>query len=239
MTQNSIHSKFLIHWTGKSKKTPSEFVGRLKDTLKNGLYMKPGEETIHGKNGKLIKAGIARVCFTEIKLNQTQNHAKLYGSLGIGFNRDFVLAREGNPVFYVQNNNKGHIIENLDCIVTWMDSLPPEILKSNKKSIGIVAGYLKNMSDHNDSDLKYYNEMEWRIVHIERLTGDDNYIQNLGEKNKEGKNIYRVKVKPEDIQLIVFPNKKTIHLALNNNYISDFFKSHTPTLIALDDCINF
>jgi len=33
--------------------------------------------------------------------------------LGIGFHRDFVLSREGNPVLYVQNGDKGVLIENL------------------------------------------------------------------------------------------------------------------------------
>lgn len=246
MAQDTIHSKFLIHWTGKdinpyNRKLDTDmrkkYVKRLKDVLRKGLYMKPGEEKIYGKNNKWIKAEIARVCFTEIKLTQTEKHAKRYGELGIGFNRNFVLEREGNPVFYVQNGDKGHIIENFVVLRDLMDELSAD--KAKTKELEIILGYLKNMSCRNENELKYYDEMEWRIVHIDRLTGPDNYIQDNGEITKEGKKIYRLKIQSKDTHLVVFPDNETVRLALKDEEISEFFKSYMPTLIVLDDCKNF
>ncbi|MFH1233765.1 MAG: abortive infection system antitoxin AbiGi family protein [Patescibacteria group bacterium] len=240
---DTIHSKFLIHWTGKDINPSTEkldgekrakYLERLNNTLKAGLYMKPGEETIQGVDTKSITAGIARVCFTEIKLTQTEKHAKHYGSLGIGFNRNFVLEREGNPVFYVQNGDKGHIIENL---VVLRDSM--NVPSAKKDELEIILGYLKGMSCTNETELKYYDEMEWRIVHIDRLTGANNYIYDNGEKTKDGKNIFRLKLKPEDIQLIIFPDNETKRLALKDEEFFRYFNNYIPTLIALDDCKNF
>lgn len=239
---DTIHSKFLIHWTGKDinpsnekldEKKRAKYLERLNNTLKAGLYMKPGEETIQGVDKKSITAGIARVCFTEIKLTQTEKHAKHYGSLGIGFNRNFVLEREGNPVFYVQNGDKGHIIENF---VVLRDSMNAPSAK--KDELEIILGYLKGMSCTNETELKYYDEMEWRIVHIERLTGYGNYIIDNNETS-QGKKVYRLKIKPNDVQIIVFPDNETIRLAIDNKDFIDFFGYHMPTLIAAEDCKNF
>jgi hypothetical protein len=253
MTQSIIHSKFLVHWTGKDINSFNSeindnlrkeyiarlYIARLRDNLLKGLHMRPGKETIYGKDNKGITAEIARVCFTEIKLTQTEEHAKRYGRLGIGFDRNFVLEREGNPVFYVQNGDKGHIVENLDVLRGWMSSLPPNTVGSKIDELGIIFGYLKKMSDRNENELKYYDEMEWRIVHIDRLTGPNNYIQDYGETTEQGKKFFRLKVRPKDVRLIIFPDNETIRLALCDEKISDYFKSHIPTLIALDDCENF
>ncbi len=253
MAQNTIHSKFLVHWTGKNINPDNremndslrkEYIDLLKDDLYKGLCMNPGKETIYGKDNKPITAEIARVCFTEIKLTQTEEHAKQYGRLGIGFNRDFVLEREGNPVFYVQNGEKGHIIENFHVLRNWMGQLPFDTVVSEIKVseiinvLAMISGYLKNMSCRDENELKYYDEMEWRIVHITRLEGPDNYIQDIGE-TKEGKKKYRLKVSPKDVRLIVFPDSGTLRLAMKDEKISEYFNSYMPTLIALDDCKNF
>ena len=82
----SVHSKILIHWTGRKDINPEcknmsgdlreEYVARLRDICRKGLYMNPGEERIQGINGTWIQAKISRVCFTEIRLSQAKDHAK-------------------------------------------------------------------------------------------------------------------------------------------------------------------
>jgi len=170
----SIHSKYLIHWTGKGLNLEEvhiqeSYLNRLKDICCKGLYMNRGRERIYGRGGTSITATISRVCFSEIRLSQVSDHAKLYGGLGIGFHRDFVIEREGNPVLYVLNGDNGVVIENFAHL--------HKSIKSNGqmlKELEIILGYLKNMSDRNDSTLKYYEEMEWRVVHLNRL--EDKYI---------------------------------------------------------------
>ena len=59
MTKNTIHSQFLIHWTGKDFDPGDgmddiirkKYVDRLKDYLQKGLYMKPGNEQFYGVGG--------------------------------------------------------------------------------------------------------------------------------------------------------------------------------------------
>lgn len=89
------------------------------------------------------------------------------------------------------------------------------------------------MSDLKKNNLRYIEEMEWRVIHIKCL--ENKYIKP--ENPNAG--IYRLIFKPEDVKLIVFPDKETKHLALNDNFVLDFFKIHKPIIVTLNDCDNF
>ena len=156
---------------------------------------------------------------------------KKYGDIGIGFDRDFVLQREGNPVFYVQNGDKGHVVENFDFLRGYFDKQD----KTRVKALEIILGYLKGMSDSDVStrDLKYYEEMEWRVVHLERLEGDFISVED------RSRHIYRLKLLPEDIKIIIFSDREAQKIAFNDRDISAFFKDHLPMAATLDECDNF
>lgn len=191
--------------------------------------MKPGTEKISGVDDTWIQAEISRICFSEIRLSQARVHATRYGDLGIGFSREFVLEREGNPVFYVQNGAKGHVIQNLDRLRGFVENS-----RQKKKELEVILGYLKNMSEKNDSDLKYYDEMEWRIVHLENRMKERRVAVE-----DESQNIYRLTLKPNDIKIIVFPDNETQRKALSDDFIQKYFKSYLPMMVTLDECDNF
>ncbi|HGJ64905.1 TPA: hypothetical protein ENS27_05880 [bacterium] len=46
------------------------------------------------------------LCLTEIKLSIINRHTQLYGGLGFGFTRSFVLEIHGTPVKYVDGTDK-------------------------------------------------------------------------------------------------------------------------------------
>jgi hypothetical protein len=191
--------------------------------------MRPGTETIYGSNGFSLKAGISRVCFTEVRLSQAEDHARLYGKIGIGFHRDFILEREGNPALYVQNGDKGVLIENLAKVTSFLEGKDKEVLGY----LAVVSGYLKNMSDQNSRNLEFYEEMEWRIVQLDRLMGK--YI----EVEDVSKHFYRLKLNPADIKIIVFPDHETKQKAVTNPDIVAFFRNDFPMITTLEDCISF
>ena len=227
-----IHSKFIVHWTGKGFRSnaTNQFVERLKNFCEFGLYMKPGVESIIGSNTTTVTASVSRVCFTEIRLSQAQEHSKRYGKMGIGLSRDFVLERMGGPVFYVQNGSNGVTIEHFAYVHKFFRDANNQIMIDRMNTI---MGYLKNMSDPGDNNLPYYEEMEWRVIHIKCLEGKYIFPENPSA------GIYRLRFKPEDVELIVFPNKKTKQKALNDSFILSFFKYHQPRLATVGDCINF
>ena len=192
--------------------------------------MRPGQEEIHGRLQTSIKATISRICFSEIRLSQAENHAQQYGRLGIGFHLDFVLERKGNPVLYVQNGDNGVVIECLDRIHKFLFETHDKTIKSFE----VVLGYLKNMSHQNDPNLKFYEEMEWRILHLAHLQ-EDKYIKT----EDASQNFYRLTLEPEDIKIIVFPDHETLKMTIADSKICGFFNQNFPIMTTLTDCSNF
>jgi hypothetical protein len=232
MKLNVLHTEFLVHWTGRDfhiaindldSSIRKHYVERLVDVISNGFYMKLGSERIYGSNNTFIQATVARTCFTEIKLTQAHSHAFRYGHLGIGVHRDFVLKREGNPVFYVQNGDYSAVVENL-C------KLRDHISTDALKELEVALAYLKSMSEQNSPDLQYYDELEWRIVHLDRL-------EKYFTVTDRDKHIFRIKVDPSDIKLVVFPDDSTKLLALSDPRLATLVKA-APMFVTLDDCGN-
>ena len=235
----SLHSRFLSHWTGKDfcdddnkRLVQNKYVQRLRDTCQHGFYMQIGREELCGVNRTTIRPDITRVCFSEIRLSQARRHAELYGGLGIGVHRDFILGKEGNPVFYVQNSWKGHVVENFAVIHATAEELVRTLEEAGKNRdvesvrnnirdpLRHVMGYVKGMSDENRTELNYYDEMEWRVVDVTRLHGECMFR----DENTEG--VYRLKVTPPDIRLIVFPDKATRRFAIQDPLLRDYFNGN-------------
>jgi len=231
-----LHTKFLIHWTGNDFHQPqnglkddirNQYTDRLIDILQHGFFMNPGNETIWGANDASITGRISRTCFTEIKLSLAKQHATKYGSLGIGVNREYVLERYGGPVFYVQNGSNSNIIENFCKVLSFLDGQNEKI----KDEFAVICGYLKNMGEKDSEDLCYYDELEWRITHLRRL--DEKYVTT----QDANKHIYRIKIKPVDIKVIVFPDIKTKNMTLMRSDINKLIDN--PICVTLDDCQYF
>ncbi|SFF07234.1 Putative abortive phage resistance protein AbiGi, antitoxin [Chitinophaga sp. CF118] len=229
----AIHSNILVHWTCKEENTTSEqYVTRLKSTIFQGLYLNKGSERIVGHNNTAIKADISRVCLTEIRLTQVTKHTSLYGKLGIGFSRDFVIRNFGNPVSYVTNSNAySLLVEHFDHLHGFLANHHYEEYLAR---LQYIMGFVKNMSDVNENDMKYYEEMEWRIVHNKLMEIDGRILPE-----DPAKSIYRLVYAPREVKLIVFPNEETNALALSDPDLLRFFKDHTPILLTLEDCNQF
>jgi hypothetical protein len=248
----SLHSKFLIHWTGKDfcdnedkRLVQKQYLERLRDTCQHGFYMQKGREEISGVGGKYVKADIARVCFSEVRLSQVRHHADLYGGLGIGVHRDFIMEREGHPVFYVQNGSKGHVVENFDVIhgaaTRFIDAF--EMAGNNAAAARVrdgilgpvrhVMGYLKGMSERDQPELLFYDEMEWRVVHVDRLMGQ--YIFP-DESHPE---VHRLRLTPRDVRIIVVPDDATLTLARADQSFQEYFGSGWPIVTTLDESQDF
>lgn len=224
-----IHSKILVHWTGKDIEDSSKpdkaqlYFERLKDDCQKGLFLKRTNENVI--RGKKIK-DLLRICFTEIRLSHAQTHAERYGKLGIGFTRDFIMNKGGRPVIYIPYKAETCLLENSIGNAYENSKNSEEIHRSLKW----ILAYVKRMSDKNGED--YYEEMEWRLVYDE---SPNNKHFTKGEK----KGIYRLKFKADDIKVIIFPDEKTKQMSLDDKTIKKFFSKHTPIMATLENCGNF
>jgi hypothetical protein len=171
----TIHSDFLIHWTGRdidsnpnpnwnaqtaSSKMPPDvvaaYVERLRSILKFGFWMTTGDDSERLKvNGSTFgKPGVARTCFTELKLSEARAHAHKFGQLGIGVKRYYVFDRLGGPMHYIQFDT-----ENL--------FFPPYSSFGNDNDE--VLSFFKHMCSCRPLAYDLFSESEWRIIHSEKI----------------------------------------------------------------------
>jgi hypothetical protein len=232
-----IHSKFLVHWTGKDiencfKANKSQlYVERLKDDLEKGLFTK---RTTEASIRKMKIKNLLRICFTEIRLSQAQTHAKRYGKLGIGFTRDFIMNKGGRPVIYIpfEAMADGRLLE---------DSIKNayENSKDNEEiriSLKWIMAHVKRMSNGKSEDSEdyedYYEEMEWRVVY-------DESPKNKHFTKGKGNGVHRLTFAAHDIKVIIFPDEGTKQLSLKDEAIRKYFSRHMPIMVTLEDCRNF
>ena len=235
-----LHTKFLVHWTGRDFHCPIEtlddnirqkYVDRLTNTLTNGFLMQKNEEKaerIYDVDGGWIQGAIARTCFTEIKLSLAKKHAQTYGSLGIGVDREYVISRYGNPVFYVMNGDHSNIGVCARKVRDYLEQNSNEILAE----FNTLLGYFKKTAEQNADDLQYYDELEWRITHLTRLEQEGSVVAQ-----DKANHIYRIRLSKQDVRVIVFPDERTKTWALNSPNITE--QIDRPICVTIDDCENF
>lgn len=226
----NVHSKILVHWTGKQdiEKQAEEvqaslFVGRLKDYYNNGLYLRRTEEPVLRR---LQIKNLLRLCFTEIRLSQAEDHSEKYGKLGVGFSREFILDRSGRPVIYIPFEAENSLLEES---LRWSYENSRDYDEIHKPLTYVLA-YVKRM--WNEYKEPYYDEMEWRIVYDEN---PDNPYFNEGKED----GVYRFQFDASDVKVIIFPDEKTKSLSLDDRELQINFSRHLPTIATLEECKNF
>jgi len=95
-----------------------------------------------------------------------------------------------------------------------------------------LLAYFKNMNDQGSNGLRYYDELEWRITHLNRL-------ENEGRLSVVDRNIhhYLLKLKPSDIKVLIFPDEKTKTKAFNDPKFLKLIEK--PICLTIEDCENF
>lgn len=145
-------SNYLVHFTkdklpcSKAKTNPAkEFAVKVSalDRLINILKQKQirsSELTWIHKNA---------VCFTECIWGSLLSHAQVYSSYGIGFTKEYIFQKGGNPVFYVRPKLHEHIKQISEEVKPFLTPFQPE--------------YSKDPMAHNIKRVDYSHEREWRV----------------------------------------------------------------------------
>jgi hypothetical protein len=235
-----MRSDFLVHWTGKDigfspldDAMRDSYVERLVDILVHGFWMTTPTERMEGYMGSFIKYDAHMTCFTEIRLSQASKHASLYGSLGVGVDRKFVLDRYGSPVHYVRNHPEECLIGNAQELNNFLNSKGDVRAKEIFK---IMIHFMKAMSNPNSDDFRYLDEHEWRIVQT------DTQIQaNRIDITGIARPALRVPVPAGDLRLVVFPDDQTRARARSEARIAPWLNhaQRPPILLTLEECQHF
>ncbi len=174
----AVHSDFLIHWTGKDLDCASDpdwangeksltdsaltkkYLERLHSILKYGLWLTAEPESPWPGDGKVTIPSTPKVCFTELKLSESRNHARRYGIFGLGFKRPYLFARRGRPLVYYGYHE---VIQNDQFLKDCGTDIKNKDLLNYFKPMNSSASVL-------NYDL--YSESEWRIIGFHELLLD-------------------------------------------------------------------
>jgi hypothetical protein len=241
------HSKFLVHWSGRDLESLSDhekkekYALRLKDWYQNGLFTKltrDPELAIRlsgpGPVNKLKNEQFVRLCFTEVRLSQADEHSQRYGRLGIGFNSDLIADKGGRPVIYLPWEAKARLLEQ-SIFEAW-EKAKASANAELEQLLGWIVAFCKPMSERPGSPdyVNNYDEMEWRIVHGAPLDTSGTFMED-----RVVPNAFRVKFDPADVSLIVFPDPDVMRQTLDDSDMKSFFGTHQPNLLLVEDCSHF
>lgn len=237
----SIHETILMHWTAKGL-SDEAYVERLESIYRDGLWCSPScvadvVRMVGGNTIELPRDGV--VCFTELSRDNCDRHIEKYGSLGIGFERSYLLRHGANPVFYVQSGDHGIVNTNLLALhrVAQGGLLrdDPETGFTGETLAGAirrVLSYCKPMSTKDTAeegnDLDFYNEMEWRIA-------PGPMVDNAGESHAHGafvrcgdRTCFRFE--PAEVALLVVPSPRVRELVLASEPLQELFGYYMPLI---------
>jgi hypothetical protein len=173
----AIHSDFLIHWTGKDLDSQFDeacgtspnsviprgsdlcdhYLTRVRNILKYGFWLTTEpERKLRCGTQTIVFPSTPMVCFTELKLSESRNHAQRYGRLGIGVKRPYLFQRFGRPLVYY---GFGDDVQNDRFLSECASDLRnPDLLN-----------FFKPMNSSDVLTYDFYSESEWRILFMQEL----------------------------------------------------------------------
>ena len=185
------HSNIFWHFCGREKNEDEAF--RILCEILNEKHSKrsfhnsvPFEEPIkdhHGENTPTWR--IQYVCFADIPFAFLKNHIEMYGNVGLGFKREFIIEKGGQPVLYTpyikKNGKQKSAVFSISAIieqwgrewsqVTEKHKIKPEEYRDLGWKIQALRKYIKQFS-FEDANCAYY-EREWRVINTFQFEEED------------------------------------------------------------------
>jgi hypothetical protein len=205
----AIHSDFLIHWTGKDldaqydsdwdksdrctiekeSSLSQAYIERLHNILRYGLWLTEEAEEQFLADGKGITIpSTPKLCFTELKLSESRNHARRYGRLGIGVKRPYLFSRFGRPLAYfgfhaqIQND-------------PFLKACATDFKDKN------LLNFFKPMNSSQTLNYDLYSESEWRILFFQELLNRNLLIDPRDDRNSKAHTFFNSLTPPQQKKL--------------------------------------
>lgn len=219
---SNISSDSLFHFTPKAE--------YLIGILRNGFIPRYCfEET---KLNSKIKIGLLSafpmVCFCDLSLSQISEHVNLYGSYGIGLNKEWGIKNKLNPIIYT--NQDSHLAQSFgklsqDIInLLKLDAVDDKYAVAAYNYVKVLKYFKSYEGDFKRNgklikNVRFYNEREWRYVpaidfdeNIESAFTKEEYKDEIKLAQENSKLIkYSLEFRPEDIKYLFVKDESEIH----------------------------
>lgn len=153
------HERLLFHWIGrdieaeipgrdaKARAARAErYVAHLSGSLDKGLWVKAPdapEPTLGAAALPLPRLPMA--CFTEWRPEESRDHVAAYGKLGLGFARNWVSKRGGQPVTYVPQNKNSRFVAAMAAVAAAMSK--PDVDAAARQHLAYLLHFAKPIRD--------------------------------------------------------------------------------------------
>lgn len=241
LQNDGVHPRTLIHWTGREL-AGEGYVERLLSIYRHGLWCKPPDSSdrvrcVGGSEFELPRTGV--VCFTELGLDNSDLHVEKYGTLGIGFRREYLLKCGANPVFYVQNGEHGIANTNLAILNAVVNNslitrgIPGGFSAADATgALRSLLSYFKPMSRDDSAEegavLDSYNELEWRIAPSPMKASDGSILTPDFFVRTDG--LWEFRFDPEEVTLLIVPDAQVKNFVLRDPRLKKFFSNDRPLI---------
>jgi len=190
----------LFHFFPRKFESEEKTIAIVKSIFENGPYLSKEKLEVNWKDlfavsgiQRKLEAEQLRFCLTAIT-NDTElkSHSNTFGSIGLGFNEDFIVKIGGFPVFYVptpltedasKDEYKGisllYRLADAQQILDYI--IKHNLIQTKDIDIENVLGAVKFLANicyptqqnrnSNKKEANYYNQREWRIIY--NLTPDN------------------------------------------------------------------
>lgn len=184
---NGYVSNYLIHWTGKDgdEKGFNTLLDIMRD---NRLKFGTNEFVRLGLSASVAEVRDEMICFTDVPIRHSHEHCKKYGKFGIAFDKQFLIRKGAQPVFYYTPSAEPDVKKIIRFTIEPGETtvIPPDIMRALRRHFYFSQPY---SDDRIVSPYAFYYEREWRL-------GKQNLDENFGEDGIVSKRKFAGDVRP-------------------------------------------
>jgi len=214
------HSNIFWHFCGKDK-TEEEAFKILCEILKEKCLKRslpdnsdPFEEPIKNHNGINTPTwALQYVCFADIPFAFLKHHIELYGNVGLGFKKEFIIEQGGQPVLYAP------FFEKNDAQKVYPSSISSIIERWGKEWAEITQKYQLNSPENRD--------LGWKIQSLRKYIKQFSFKDdNCSYYEREWRVINAFRFEENDISVLIFPKRFS-------KYFTDLYPNISNTISEL------
>jgi hypothetical protein len=274
-----IHRKQVFHWIAApldrkkglagpiSDEIRANYIECLRSSLQHGIWLRiPRERERIKLNNYSVYLDLPIACFTEWALGESTRHTRVYGRMGLGFPKAWLVRNGGQPVTYFDHSQRGAFLKSAVKLLKGLQdqkSLLEELLfllhytkrvhrpvspsrgnlgapQRQVRDGGALAGTKANAFVRSWSKvMPFLEEREWRIV----ARRDGKFPRQLEQGPKGDIPQYYLPYSPgRDMFTLVLPDNQTVNEVVTcPHFARVLFPDDAPhvTVLSLEDLGTF
>lgn len=163
------------------------------------------------------------VCFCDIPLSQIQNHSSQYGNYALGLTKEWAKKNGVSPVLYTYKT--AQFLKNIEKYKLFLSTHHSEIRVGEKHDVKEMIDFLFSIAlytkPYEKSNIRYYDEREWRYsidtklkeeeILYNNLLKNTNFADSAKRDAANEKMIqYKLNFEPKDINYIIVPTDSEV-----------------------------